>query len=128
MAGMPELEAQTDSIRFRVEGEPLPMERPRRGRAGQFYTPNKKGAQESFAWACKMAVMGKGMFLGPVGVFMYFHLKNMSSDLDNLQKTALDSFTKIAYVDDRQVELIMARKLRVEGDPYTDIEIVRLEQ
>ena len=51
----------------------------------------------------------------PVAITVYcFPGGRMRSDLDNILKPIIDAFSKLIYVDDRQVERIVAQKFEPE--------------
>lgn len=89
-------------VSFTIPGRPVPKQRPRVGRNGNMYTPNKSREYEkTVGWAAKQVF--KNPISGPVSLQVRLHLTSTSGDLDNYIKTIQDGLNKIAWLDDRQV-------------------------
>jgi Holliday junction resolvase RusA-like endonuclease len=117
-------------IAFTVEGNPLPMPRPRTvtGRDGRMRTitaTRKSGAREHkdrLAFAARRA--GVAPRPGPVRMVMRFYRSSeQPCDLDNLAKTVLDALNGIAFHDDRQVAVLDLRKAVDRQRPRTEVEV-----
>jgi crossover junction endodeoxyribonuclease RusA len=102
---------------FVLWGEPLPKERPRFGN-GKAYTTDKTAAAET-------AILDAFEFANPlweptiedVSIQLTFFRKNhRTADLDNLLKTVMDALNRVAFVDDKQVVEIDARRIDGSGD------------
>lgn len=113
-----------------VPGEPVAKGRPRMGRGGRVYTPDStRQAERRIArawWAPPIEADT------PVQVIIEAHMKRPAAhykkngeltalgkrlpvpmkrpDLDNVVKLVLDALNTVAYVDDAQVQIIMARR------------------
>lgn len=113
-------------LNLQLDLEIVPKGRPRMGRGGRFYTPQRTRDCEDLLKEGVVAEMKKTkqrMVYGPVEV----HLKLFSSrkpDLDNQIKTALDGIQGAIIEDDRQVRAIYAE--RVAGFP-TVVEVFELD-
>ena len=110
-------------IAFIVNGNPRSKERPRKGKAGNFYTPRRtKEWEEYVGWSFKEA--GGRMLEGRVAVSMWFYRKTRHvCDLDNLVKCVLDGLNGIAWEDDDCVAHFSAWKDYDSKNPRAEIEI-----
>ncbi len=113
-------------IRFTVEGEPVAKARPRvvKGRA---YTPQRTvDAEEAVGWAFREEMPGTlAPLTGWVGMRCTFYTmsNHPRSDVDNLLKLVSDALEGLAYVNDKQVEDVHAKRVRGDAAPRTVIEI-----
>lgn len=108
MTDLPALE----SVRFVVQGPPRPKERPRLGRGGRVYTPERTKqyeravAQQGALW-CGPAWSRHGTYR----VTLFFVFKSEPRcDVDNCAKAVLDALNGIAWDDDKQVVELRASK------------------
>ena len=129
---------------FITEGKLKAKERPRKGKYG-FYTP--KGTQDSEklirqhykAYGCKKLSGALGMKITahlpiPKGGSKATKQKMVQGyirpvtrpDLDNYIKTVMDALNGVAYDDDSQIVKVIAEKVYVDGNPYTEITIKEL--
>ena len=107
-------------IHFTVVGEPVAKARPRVTRNGAVYTPKKTSDYESLVRMVLAASMPlKTPLTPPIRAEINFHFhsakknsgyKVTRSDLDNLVKSVLDASNGIAYRDDAEVAVLVARK------------------
>jgi crossover junction endodeoxyribonuclease RusA len=106
-----------------IEGRPVPKGRPRLGRRGRVFTPEKTleaEARIAGAWA-----MSDGpIFEGPVQMRIEFTPEGcevtvldyevppskLRGDLDNYLKTLMDGLNGVAWTDDKQVHYVEAWK------------------
>lgn len=91
---------------FTIWGQPKPKERPRRGKAGNWYTPrttvdHETAINEAFDLACPL--WEPTIDLVRLEVDAYFEAK-VISDGDNVFKLVGDALNKVAYRDDKQVK------------------------
>lgn len=137
------------SLRFTIPGEPVPKQRARQaqlpnGRVHS-YTPAKTARyEERVAWSCKAAARGSQFDPGaPLCVEAWFYVpipKSLSRrqqealrgewctkkpDTDNLLKSILDGCNGIAYKDDNQIALTVARKIYSDC-PRAEVDITIL--
>jgi len=102
-------------IKFTVPGRPVPKLRHRVRLYGgliQSYTPKQvREYEERVGWCAKAA--GAHPFPGPVAVRVRIYLARgrPEGDTDNYLKSILDGLNGIAWEDDDQVEIILARKV-----------------
>lgn len=102
-------------IEFRVDGAPVGKERPRRGRYGNFYTPDRTREYENrVRWAFADKYAGMEPWAGPVKIEVRAHVKSPVSTPDgsNILKAVEDALNGLAYKDDAQVvsALVVKRK------------------
>lgn len=113
-------------VKFRVEGRPVPKERPRHTKNGHSYTPPKTVAYEKLvaeAWRST----GATTFEGPIAVLIDLHpthadvtvteapttASRLRGDVDNYIKSILDGLqgdVGMAFVNDRDVHMVAASK------------------
>ena len=100
---------------FEMPGDPVPKGRPRIGKGGHAFTPQRtRDAEAAFGWAAKAAAL-LGPLAGPLRVEVTFALENRRRvDLDNLAKLALDALNGLWWADDSQIAELRATK-RVVG-------------
>lgn len=115
-----------------VSGRPVPKGRPRLGRRGRVFTPEKTLIAEDTIRGAWRAADGP-VFEGPVYVEVWFNEyetvitvgvdKNeepskLRGDIDNYVKTVMDGLNEAAWLDDKQVHHVTATKLR-RGEEIT---------
>ena len=104
------------AVMFTVEGEPMVKARPRVTRSGHTYTPKttvdaEKRVREAFE------VTGCEPFSNAVGVELaFFQGTRARKDIDNMEKLVLDALNGVAWVDDVQVNVILARRVYTVKD------------
>lgn len=102
-------------ISFTVPGRPVPKLRHRvrlYGGLSQFYTPKRvREYEEHVGWCARAA--GVQPLPGPVAVRVIIYLARgrPEGDTDNYLKSILDGLNGIAWKDDQQVEILIARKV-----------------
>lgn len=113
---------------FEIPGPPVPKERPRRGPAGNFYTPKRTVDYENtVAWAATAAKLelepGK-----PYGIKLEFYMSHHSKDIDNCVKSVLDGLNRLpGGWDDRQIMFMEVHK-RMVKDGADERAVVTIEQ
>lgn len=104
-----------------VEGRPVPKGRPRLGRRGRVFTPIKTLEAEALireAWngpkyevpVYLLVEMNDKETVITVGVDELGITSKLRGDLDNYVKTIMDGLNGVAWLDDKQVHYIEARK------------------
>jgi Holliday junction resolvase RusA-like endonuclease len=92
---------------FTVPGRPVPKQRPRLGRNGNIYTPkNCREYEKAVGWAARQ--LFKNPLEGPVELHVRLYLNSKGGDLDNYIKAICDGLNGVAWLDDSQVERLMA--------------------
>ena len=91
-----------------IPGKPVGKERPRMGRAGNFYTPRTTAEyEERVAWLVKAS---RGRVDGACEVFITVQCGGKRPDLDNIAKVVLDGMEKGgAFRNDRDVTRLEVR-------------------
>jgi Holliday junction resolvase RusA-like endonuclease len=89
---------------FILNGPPVAKQRPRRGPAGNWYTPTKTTEyEEAVAWAAKAA----DVHLEPqrhYAITIHFYVSTHRKDIDNMAKAVLDGLQRLGDGwNDRQV-------------------------
>lgn len=106
-----------------VNGRPVPKGRPRLGRRGRVFTPEKTLIAEAEIREAWVALDGP-IFEGQVSLTVLFNDKEtvvtvtefdgqkskLRGDLDNYVKTLMDGLNGVAWADDKQVHHIEATK------------------
>jgi len=87
---------------FRHDGDPIPKERPRKGKGGRVYTPRRTvKAEADLGFRFRMARLGDPLD-GKIALVAIFF--GGRGDSDNLLKLVMDAGTKAAaWGDDRQI-------------------------
>lgn len=110
-----------------LEGEPVPKERPRRGKGNVWYTPRTTLSYEN---AIGFVVKGSKIKCGsnPVIVSAWFYCNSgKRGDLDNLLKSLIDGAMKGgAFKDDKQVVEIHGYRYDGQENPRVEFEIKEL--
>jgi crossover junction endodeoxyribonuclease RusA len=97
-------------IEFTIPGAPVPKERPRVGRGGHVYTPQRTREYER-AVAVLAHAHGARPVTGPIRVeIAVFFADSRRRDLDNAIKAIWDGLNGIAFADDSQVVELVATK------------------
>lgn len=108
------------------EGEPVSKGRPRVGKGGVVYTPQKtRAAEQAIAWSIRAAHPGLQPAIGDVDVVLRFAVSDYRRrDIDNLAKLVLDACNGIAWADDAQVVGLQCILLRGSEHPFTSITVL----
>lgn len=80
------------------------------------YRGRRFSTKESLAYKQELAVLAKQQYKdkpieNDISISVVFHVVRKNSDLDNLLKGFLDSFTGIIWSDDKQIQEIHAKKI-----------------
>lgn len=99
-------------VAFELNQRPHPKGRPRFGKT-HAYTDDKTRAYEArVEKACRAAMDGRDPHAGPVQLLCLFEQRNaVAADVDNLTKAVSDGIERVAFVNDRQVVEIRARRV-----------------
>ena len=117
------------AVLFTVEGEPMSKARARVTRQGHSYTPKgtvdaERRVRETFeATACES-------FSVPVGVELaFFQGTRARKDIDNMVKLVLDALNGVAWADDVQVSVLLARRVyKVKDEARTIVRIFESQE
>lgn len=109
---------------IRVEGQPVPAERPRIGKYGNVYTPTKtKKYRYKVADAANIPEpSSERMAL----VAVFDRATKRECDIDNLVKTVQDALLGLAYYDDEQLDAVVALRRKGVKDPSMDAYLLNL--
>ena len=116
------------TIRFTIEGDPIPKGRPR-NYGGRSVTPQRTRDAEQ-AIRDYVSVLDVVPYDGPVSVSVTFYCKTRRrSDLDNMVKLLTDSLNGLAYTDDHLIHHLVARLHRaaIGETPRTEVRIEGLQ-
>lgn len=101
-------------IHFTVPGRPVPKQRPRVGKNGNIYIPQKCRVYEK-----QVGMMARQVFprplTGPVALEVKLFFTSRPGDLDNYVKAISDGLNGIAWQDDRQVVELQASLQKARG-------------
>ena len=115
------------TIRFTIDGDPIPKGRPRHGK-GHSFTPKRTRDAEQ-AIRDYVSVLDVVPYDGPVSVSVTFYCKTRRrTDLDNMVKLLTDSLNGLAYTDDHLIHHLTARLHRaaIGETPRTEVRIEEL--
>jgi Holliday junction resolvase RusA-like endonuclease len=131
-------------VRFTVPGEPVPMERARRGRHGNWYTPAKSVEYRERIQTAWMQAGRPSFDAQPVTVCAYVYVGRPAShftskgeirarhehaippgDTDNYAKAIADALNALAYRDDTQITCwaAIAKHWALSADARTEIQL-----
>jgi Holliday junction resolvase RusA-like endonuclease len=111
------------SIKFTIPCVAV-QERARKGKHGHWYDPSAK-LKKDIGYLILEARQGQQLLGGDLAVYITCIGKDRF-DVDNSVKLILDAANTIAYADDDQVCLIIARKIRI-GEERMEVEIMEME-
>ncbi len=116
------------NYRFKFDIAPIPKGRPRfstRGGFARTYTPEKTASfEKTVALMAARQLAGRPKLQGPLVAVIVFEFKKPKKtklphprpDIDNLQKSFLDSLNEIVFDDDSQVWEVHATKTWADQD------------
>lgn len=132
-------------VTFAVPGRPVPLERARRGRQGNWYTPAKSLEYRQRIQTAWMAAGRPTFDTRPVSMCVYVHIPRPPShytskgeirtrhqyaippgDTDNYAKAIADALNQLAYHDDTQITCwaaIVKQWANTPGNAHTDVRI-----
>lgn len=112
------------NLAFRI----FPKARPRMGKWNKFYTPTS-AEEEELSQEIDYQMREKGLkAFGKVKLFLYYRfyfIKKANGDIDNFEKSLMDSLQGIAYTNDRQIKKIDGEIIEDYGE---DRIVFRLEE
>lgn len=123
----------TTPLCFFVPGPPQAWQRPRRNRAGAFFTPKRTGAYEDTVRAHALAA-AHGVGWRPLKGAAYsvtIRLRfadRRNRDVDNCVKSIFDGLNKVAFVDDSQVAILSTVRVRGHAEPGAWVTVARCEE
>jgi Holliday junction resolvase RusA-like endonuclease len=104
-------------MKITIYGEPVPKERPRKGKYGNFYTPR---ATKQYEELIAYSALGTKKIDGPVSLTVSIFTGNKKLDIDNVLKVVSDALNGHAYEDDRQICEVHAFRIW-SGKPRIEI-------
>lgn len=115
---------------FTIPGPPVAKQRPRRGPAGNWYTPKRTTDYENVvAWSAKAA--GVKLESGvPYGVQIRFYLSSHRKDIDNCAKSVLDGLQRMGqdWNDSQVIRLDVMKHQVVDGGEEKTVVMVSARQ
>ena len=119
-------------VNFNADLEPVPFPRPQSHGKARFNPKRYSDFKDALGYIAKTAFRGQAPFQGEVKLSADFYRPKPKrsdkvsyiGDVDNYLKAVMDSLIGIAYLDDRQVVEIHARK--IFGNPHIEIELEEL--
>ena len=101
-------------IELVVYGKPVAKQRPRKGRYGNFYTPDETKDFEGRVAGAYLAKYGNRVIAKDMNIkaYMRFYVHSCKADLDNLIKSTLDGFKKV--FNDKAVKFIKAEIIEAD--------------
>jgi Holliday junction resolvase RusA-like endonuclease len=103
--------------RFAVPGRAVPWKPARITSRGSYKPRVVRDWQEAVALHCRMAMVGRKPYGGPVRVVVdIVHTSGIVGDFDNLGKAILDATQGIAILNDKQILSATITKLRGDAD------------
>jgi Holliday junction resolvase RusA-like endonuclease len=120
----------SQTVKFFVEGQPIPKGRLRLGKNGVF-TPKRTSDYETHVgWRAKRAMMANSLITGDCVFSATFYREGKRrADLDNLIKAVKDAMNTIVYQDDSQiVEYGRVRVIYDSDKPGVEITVSELAE
>lgn len=112
-----------------IPGDPIPKGRPRQGKGGHTYTPQRTiDAEEAVAWALRAAYSGKPTRELLTVTLAFRCATKRRTDIDNLAKLVLDAGNGVVWVDDQQVGRLIVDVARGVSDPSTVVIVETLRR
>ena len=109
-------QGESRAVLFTVEGEPQSKARARVTRTGHTYTPKTTVDAERRVRECFEATVCEP-FSNAVGVELaFFQGTRARRDIDNMVKLVLDALNGVAWTDDVQVNVVLARRVYTVKD------------
>jgi Holliday junction resolvase RusA-like endonuclease len=109
-------QGEAQAVLFTVDGEPMVKARPRVTRTGHTYTPKTTVDAEAKVRGAFDAAGCEG-FASAVGVEVaFFQGTRARKDIDNMVKLVLDALNGVAWADDVQVAVVLARRVYTTKD------------
>lgn len=99
-------------VAFQLDTRPVPKGRPRFGKTHAYTDPKTRTYENQVRAACTKAMNGAPAAAGDVELLCLFEQTNsVLADTDNLTKAVSDAIEGSAFVNDRQVVQIRARRI-----------------
>lgn len=112
---------------FTIPGAPKVQKRSRKGRGGHWYAPSS--ADQRAIGLIAMEARNRAnlpIIEGPVLLKADFYGLRSNADLSNAIKLIEDGCNGIAWIDDRQVSILMVFRRESSGAPRTEVTIEEL--
>lgn len=108
-----------------IPGDPVPKARPRQGKGGHTYTPQRTiDAEDAIAWALRAAYKGRPTSQLVTISLAFRCATRRRADVDNLAKLVLDAGNGIVYLDDQQVGRLVVDVARGVGKANASTTVV----
>lgn len=113
-------------VAFQLDTRPVPKGRPRFGKTHAYTDPKTRAYENQVRAACTKAMNGAPAHTGDVELLCLFEqTNNVLADVDNLTKAVSDGIEGSAFVNDKQIVQIRAR--RVAGADTNRVSVAVLE-
>ena len=94
---------------------------------GVVYTPERTRAYEALVRSiCSLRLPPGWATAGRFYVDLMFYVRTLRGDVDNMVKSVLDGMNRIAYVDDKQVQRLVAERIVDMQRPRAEITVRRV--
>jgi Holliday junction resolvase RusA-like endonuclease len=112
---------------FTIDGAPKVQKRSRMGRGGHWYAPSSSDQKIIGKIAYEARLRAKMPILeGPVLLKVDFYGLRSNADLSNAIKLVEDGCNGVAWIDDRQVSVLMVFRRASSGKARTEVSIEEL--
>ncbi len=111
-----------DMLRLEVPGAVVSKNRALRFSGERvFRTAESRAYQETASWQARAAMRGREPLAGRLAAVLVVRVPDLRRglDLDNASKAPLDGFRGIVYRDDRQIDVLVVRRIVAPGQPAT---------
>ncbi|MBD1223272.1 RusA family crossover junction endodeoxyribonuclease [Virgibacillus halodenitrificans] len=116
-------------IEFVIPGRPVPAVRmTQKSMYVNKYAKRYLAYKKQVGWIAKQHYKGKPTNK-PIGVNITLYINGGNhGDIDNYAKSLTDSLNKIAYVDDKQIEIMNLKKMKCEkGEDRVEMSVYELD-
>jgi Holliday junction resolvase RusA-like endonuclease len=111
------------NLSFTVPGRCIPCPRPRTVRGGRAYYSKRYTDWRASARVEALKACGRPLSFEPVELSVWFCGTRANADIDNLLKSVMDAIQGVLIADDKQVQVVSARKEPADGEPSTYVEL-----
>ena len=114
-------------VAFELNRRPHPKGRPRFGKTHAYTDPATRAYEAEVRAACAEAMCEADPYDGPVELSCLFEQRDgRAADLDNNVKAVSDAIEKVAFLNDRQVVEIRARRVTRADVDRVSVAVLRV--